>query len=109
VLIPVRRYEGDIDVSIIPCIGQRLGDDDFDPATSRFHVIGLTQDVIVVMKTQEVDIMVQLLDIDTFRLLHVTSPVDGLQIRLEMICDKLINYAVLRFGITLTNAVVPRP
>jgi hypothetical protein len=27
VLIPIRRYDGDVDVSIIPCIGQRLGDD----------------------------------------------------------------------------------
>jgi hypothetical protein len=76
------RYEGDIYVSIIPCIGQRLGDDDFDPKTSRFQVIGLTQDVIVVMESQDVDIMVQLLGIDTFRLLHVISPVDGLQIKL---------------------------
>jgi hypothetical protein len=42
VLIPVRRYEGDVDVSIIPCIGQRLGYFDFDPTTSRFQVIGLT-------------------------------------------------------------------
>jgi hypothetical protein len=42
VLIPVRRYEGDVDVSIIPCIRQRLGDDDFDLTTSRFHDIGLT-------------------------------------------------------------------
>jgi hypothetical protein len=61
------------------------------------------------METRDVDIMVQLLDIDTFRLLHVTSPVDRPQIKLEMICDKLNNYRVLQFGITLTNAVVPHP
>jgi hypothetical protein len=61
------------------------------------------------METQDVDIMVQQLHIDTFRLLHVTSPLDRLQLKLEMICDKLNNYAVLRFGITLTNAVIPHP
>jgi hypothetical protein len=71
--------------------------------------MGLTQDVIVVMETQDVDIMVKLLDIENFRLLYVISPVDRLQIKLEMICDKLNNYAVLQFGLTLTNAVVPHP
>jgi hypothetical protein len=72
-------------------------------------VIGLTNDLIVVMETKDVDIIVQLLDIDTSPLLHVTSDLDTLQVKLESICDTKNRYAVLRFGITLTTTVVPQP
>jgi hypothetical protein len=94
VLVPIRRYEGDVDISIVPCIGQRLGDDDYDAPKSRFQVIGLTKDVIIVMETKDVDIIVHLLDIDTSPLLHVTSDLYILHVKLELICDTLNMYAV---------------
>jgi hypothetical protein len=109
VLLPIRRYEGDVDISIVPCIGQRLGDDDYDATKSRFKVIGLTKDVIIVMEKKYVDIIVQLLDINTSPLQHVTSELDILHVKLELICDTLNRYAVLQFGITLTTRVVPQP
>jgi hypothetical protein len=51
-LVPIKRYTGDVDLSILLCIGQRLGDDDYDEANSKFQVIGLTKDVIIVMETK---------------------------------------------------------
>ncbi len=54
VLIPVRRYEGDVDISIITCIG-RAPDDIYEPQTSRYHVIGLTDNIIIIMETSEID------------------------------------------------------
>jgi hypothetical protein len=51
-------YTGDVHVYIFPCLGHRLGDDDYDGNNSKFRVIGLTKDVIVVMETKDIDIMV---------------------------------------------------
>jgi hypothetical protein len=109
VSVHVRRYDGDTDVSIIQCIGQRRGNYDYDPTTSRFQVIGLTQDVMIVMETQDIDFILHLLHINTAPPLHVTPSLDRLLITLEMICDELNRYKVLKFGIKLANSVVPHP
>jgi hypothetical protein len=83
VLIPVRRYEGFVDVSIIPCIGRFNDDDHYDPRTSKYHVIGLTDDVAIIMETRDIDIVLDLLKIPLHRPLHnVTSPEEQILIKL---------------------------
>ena len=49
VLIPVRRYDGFVDVSIINCIGRAPDDTFYNPQTSMYHVIGLTDDAMIIM------------------------------------------------------------
>ena len=107
VLIPVRRYEGDVDISIITCIG-RAPDDIYEPQTSRYHVIGLTDNIIIIMETSEIDPVIELLRLHTrVPLRNVTSAEEIILIKLELICDAFNRLQVLRFGITLTTSVVP--
>jgi hypothetical protein len=61
VLVPVRRYTGYVDVSIIQCIGRYPDDDHYSPSTSKYHVIGLTYDVMIVMETQDINFVLKLL------------------------------------------------
>ncbi len=83
VLIPVRRYDGLIDVSIIHCIGRANDDDHYDPRTSKYQVIGLTDDVMVIMETRDIDFVLDLLKIPLNRPLHnVTSPEEQILIKL---------------------------
>jgi hypothetical protein len=75
VLIPVRRYDGLVDVSIIYCIGRAPDDDHYDPRTSKYHVIGLTDNVMIIMESRDIDFVLDLLQIPLHRPLHnVTSP-----------------------------------
>ncbi len=64
-LIPVRRYDGYIDVSIITSIGRAPDDTFYDPRTSKYHVIGLTDDIIIIMDTSQINFVLQLLKIQT--------------------------------------------
>jgi hypothetical protein len=109
VLLPIRRYTGYVDVSIIQCIGRNPDDDHYNPSTSKYHVIGLTDDVMIVMETQDINFVLQLLKIPLLPLHNVTSPEEQMLIKLELIFDELNRYQVLKYGITLTTSVVPYP
>ena len=49
VLIPVRWYDELVDVTIISCIERAPDDTFYNPRTSMYHVIGLTDDVMIIM------------------------------------------------------------
>jgi hypothetical protein len=82
VLVRVRRYTGYIDVSIIQCIGRNPDDDHYNPSTSKYHVIGLTDYVMIVMETQDINFVLQLLQIPLLPLHNVKSPKE--QIRVDL-------------------------
>jgi hypothetical protein len=107
VLVPVRRYTGYIDVSIIQCIGRTPDDDHYNHSNSNYHVIGLTDDVMIIMETQDINFVLQLLQIPLLPLHYVTSPEEQILIKIELICDELNRYKVLKYGITLSTLVVP--
>jgi hypothetical protein len=91
-----------------PIIGQSIESDHYDEINSTFRVINLTNDVIVVMRTCEMDHMLHLLHINQSYLSHNPTPIHLHHEKLELLCYELNNQAVLRKGIDLDNDVVPR-
>jgi hypothetical protein len=63
-------------------------------------VIGLTDDVMIIMETQDINFVLQLLQIPLHPLNNVTSPEEQILIKLELICDELNRYKVFKYGIT---------
>jgi hypothetical protein len=64
---------------------------------------------MIVMETQDINFVLQLLQIPRLPLHTVTTPEEQLLIKLELICDELNRYQVLKYKITLTTSVVPYP
>jgi hypothetical protein len=81
---------------MFPFIGQNMESEHYDEINSTFQVIGLTTEVIVVMRTCDMDHMSHLLQIDQSSLSHNPTPIHLHHEKLELLCYELNKQEVLR-------------
>jgi hypothetical protein len=108
-LIPVIHYTGLVDVHIFPTIGQDINSASFDPCNGKFQVLGLTCNVLILVKTCDVDHMLHVFECNPDHFLHVTDPLVLLHQKLELLCNEMNMHNVLSNGNDLTIAVMPNP
>jgi hypothetical protein len=109
VLEAIKRYTGDVNLSTFPSISKRLRDDDYSKTDTKFEVIGLTKDIIIVMDNTDINMIFTLINIDMSPVNNAKSELDAQHIKLALICDALNTWQVLQFGCMLTSQVVPVP
>jgi hypothetical protein len=102
------HYEGTVDVRMFPFIWQKLESDHYDEINSTFQVIGLTSEVIIVMRTCDMDEMLHLQQINQSSLSHATTTKQLHHMKLELLCDDLNRQKILRNGNYLATDVIPQ-
>jgi hypothetical protein len=106
-LIPIIHYTGQVDIHMFPTIGQDNNSEAFHPCLGAFQVLGLTSDVLILVRTDDIDHMLHVLCCNLTHLIHGTEPTILLHQKLELLCNEMHSLNILRDGNNLTIAVMP--
>ncbi len=92
---------------MFPTIGQDINSEVFNPCIGTFQVLGLTSNVLILIRTNDIDHMLHVFRCNLIHLIHGTEPLLLLHQKLELLCNEMNRMKILRNGNDLTIDVMP--